>query len=334
MMRECTAERFAINRRRMLALGLYSAQCLDDVEQTTALTYERQRTGILQLCHSAAAYTAAGNQSEKLRASGIDATLLDRDQLIRLEPALANRAGLTGALHLTNEGSGRCEHFAHALATLLERGGVQFLWNTKIKHINIRAASSIAQGRGFDSVQLEGQALKADACVVAAGVDTPALLRGHLSIPVYPVKGFSMTARVIDPQRAPTHAVLDPVNQLAIARFGDVVRIAGYADVVGCNLDLDKSRCELLVAVFESLYPDAADIERAEFWTGLRPMTPDGTPIIGATDIRGIYVNTGHGTYGWTMSCGSAKLLSDIIGGNPPSLPPEDYALTRYGRAH
>ena len=333
MLRECTAKRFAVNRRRMLALGLYSAQCLDEVEQATGLTYARQRTGILQLCYSAAAHAAARQQGEKLRAGGIDAALLDRDQLIALEPALARRSDLTGALRLTNEGSGRCEHFARALATRLEREGVRFLWNTKVGRINVLPASGGAQGRGFDSVQVQGQALQADACIVAAGVAAPALLREHLSIPVYPVKGFSMTARVTDPQRAPQHAVLDPVHQLAIARFGDVVRVAGYADVVGHDLTLDADRCEQIAATFQSLYPGAADTGQAQFWTGLRPTTPDGTPIIGATAIPGLYVNTGHGSYGWTLSCGSAKLLADIVGGGPPSLPPEDYALARYGHA-
>lgn len=334
MARECSADRFATNRRRMLALGTYSGRCLDEVELETGLSFERRRSGILQPCRSAAELAAAAKQEQSLRANAIDVRLLTRDEVTAREPALvANVPELTGALYLSDEGSGRCESFAPALARWLESRGVRFLWNARIKALNIETDSR-TRSRRLASLCVGNQTLEADACVVAAGPDTPALLAPHLAVPIYPVKGFSMTARVIDESRAPSHAVLDPRYQLAIARFDDVVRVAGYADVVGYDSRLDEGRCRQLAEVFNSLYPGAADTQNATFWAGLRPMTPDGTPIVGACDIHGLYINAGHGTYGWTMSCGSASLLNDIIGGRQPTLPAADYALARYARTH
>lgn len=332
MSRECTAERFQINRQRMLALGLYSKRCLEDVDRETNIRYERNRGGILQLAHSPASQAALQTQSIALGEAGVNAVWLDPKQVTRLEPAMCKRAGgLTGALHIPGEGAGRCEKFCADMTTLLERSGVRFVWGALVDQLAIQGAKDGRQ-QVFCGLRISGQTLEADACVVAAGVESRRLMAQFLHVPIYPVKGYSMTVSVSDSSGAPGCAVLDDRSRLAIAPFSDVIRVAGFAEVTGDNLRLDTTRCAQLVNGLEALFPMVADTRNAHFWTGQRPMTPDGTPIIGRTRIQGLYLNAGHGTYGWTLSFGSAQLLADIVAGTQPHLPAEDYAISRYER--
>lgn len=327
---QCDAAHFAVNRRRMLALGLNSRERLSDVEQATGITFERSRTGVLQLCQSANQQGKVQQQATSLKAQGFDAEWLERDAVIRMEPALALGApALVGALCLRDEGSGRCETFTAHLAEWLRRVGVKFHWNSSVEGFAL-SHEGTQHLRQFCALRVNGQTLPADACVVATGADTARLLKPYMDVPVYPVKGYSMTATVIDAARAPNRAVVDERSKLAIVRLDDAIRVAAYADVVGHDRRLDPDRCAQLATDFERLYPGAIDLPSARFWAGLRPMTPDGTPIIGTTAVQGLLLNTGHGTYGWTLSCGSAKLCSDILSNHPTELPTSDYALARY----
>lgn len=333
-LRECNAARFVINHRRMLALGRYSLACLDEMEKATGLAFERCRNGILQPCHSAADLVAAQRLARNLHAEGMRAVCLSREETLTREPALASQAlGLTGALHIPDEGSGNCERFTTDLARWLEQRGTHFHWNARVDGLEIGIAND-GRSRRFEGVRIDDRLLRADACVLAAGPETADLLSGHLELPVYPVKGYSMTAPVVNESLAPRHAVLDAHGRLAIARLGEAIRVAGFAEVVGHDTRQDAARCAQLADALERLYPGAIDVRNARFWAGLRPTTPDGTPIVGASDIDGLYLNTGHGSYGWTMSCGSARLLSDIVSGRATALPAADYAPGRYDLTH
>lgn len=151
-----------------------------------------------------------------------------------------------------------------------------------------------------------------------------------MQIPVYPLKGYSLTMPIIDAQRSPTSTILDETYKIAVTRFDERIRVGGMAEVVGFNLNILKKRCETLKMVVQDLYQGGGDIEKAQFWTGLRPMTPDGTPIVGPTAYNNLYLNTGHGTLGWTMACGSGKLLADLISGNTPEIASDDLSVFRY----
>lgn len=329
MARQCTAEAYARNRQRMFALARYSSACHAAADRQLAFAYER-RAGVIQPCRSPAGQAALQALAGSLQAQGADAAWLDRDATLALEPALgASSPDLVGALQLKDEGSGRCERYAHQLAERLARQDVTLHWNTVATGLETTGGTP---GRPRLRALLTADAtLPADAVVVAAGPQAAGLLAARLRLPVYPVKGYSMTARIVDPTRAPRHAILDDRSKLAIAPFDEVVRVAGIAEVVGHDTHLDPRRCRQLAAAFDALYPGAVETATAEFWAGLRPMTPDGTPIIGATDIEGLFVNTGHGTYGWTLAWGSARLLADILDDRPAALPAKDYALARFG---
>ncbi len=327
MLGECKPAHFERNRQRMLALGRYSRQCHDAFERQLGLTYERRTTGVLQLSQAAASKAAMLRQVPNLQSQGVKAVWRTPQQVFDLEPSLRGSApDLQGALHVVDEGSGRCERFSQQLTKYLADQGVRFHWNTEVQGLDI-AKGPAPKLRG---VRLDKDSLGADVCVVATGPQAPRLLAPHLQLPVCPVKGYSMTARIKDPERAPRHAVVDERSKLAIVCFDKEVRVAGFADVVGHNTQLDSDRCRQLAAGFEALYPGVADISDAQFWAGLRPMTPDGPPVIGATNVQGLFLNTGHGTYGWTLSFGSAQLLADIVCGRTTALPEADYAIARY----
>ncbi len=329
MAAQCGARRFAVNRARMLALARYSHACRETLAQTLEIPHDFQSRGVLRLCDSPSARSMLQRQLDVLRAQGTDAVWLDRDEVMAMEPGLRHGdPPLVGALHVRGEGSGRCESFSTQLAARLARQGVRFLWNTRIDEVLLAARRS-SHGDRFEALRSGRQRIEADACVIAAGPEAAPLLAPRIRLPVYPVKGYSMTARILDTDCAPRHAVLDEHSKLAIAPFAGEVRVAGFADVVGHDLSLDAARTKRLAEGFEARYPGVADVAGARFWAGLRPMTPDGTPVIGATDVQGLFLNTGHGTYGWTLSFGSAQLLADLVDGRDAALPAADYALTR-----
>jgi len=171
---------------------------------------------------------------------------------------------------------------------------------------------------------------RADAYVVALGSYSTPFLRGIVDIPVYPLKGYSITVPIVDASRAPVSTILDETYKIAVTRFDDRIRVGGMAEVVGYNKTLNPARRATLEMVVNDLYPGAGNTAEASFWTGLRPMTPDGTPIVGATALRNLFLNTGHGTLGWTMSCGSGQLLADLMSGRRPAILADDLSVARY----
>ncbi|PSJ38992.1 D-amino acid dehydrogenase [Allosphingosinicella deserti] len=326
MLRNCTAERYAINKARMVRLAEFSRDRLIDLRGETRIDYDQRSLGTLQLFRTQAQLDAVGKDIEVLRAYGIPYDLLDRRGCIAAEPGLAaSKAPIAGGLRLPNDETGDCFKFTTALAALAEAAGVRFRFGTSIQRI-------VASGGTIQSVITDGGAIKADAYVVALGSHSPQLLAPlGLRLPVYPVKGYSITVPVVRRDITPVSTLLDESYKVAITRLGDRIRVGGMAEISGYDLGLHERRRQTLEHSLTSLFPEAGDLGQASFWAGLRPMTPDSTPVIGATRYPNLFLNTGHGTLGWTMACGSGHVVADMIGGKTPAIEVHDLGIARYG---
>jgi D-amino-acid dehydrogenase len=324
MLRNCSPERYAVNKARMVRLAEYSRDCLQSLRRDTGIEYEGRQGGTLQVFRTQAQLDSVAKDVTVLEAAGVPFELLDAQALARAEPALAASAHrLTGGLRLPNDETGDCHLFTGRLAALAAGMGVHFRHGVDIEDIEV-------VGGQFRGVRLDGRLLPADACVVALGSYSTGLLSGLVDIPVYPVKGYSITVPISDVARAPVSTVLDETYKIAITRFDQRIRVGGMAELRGFDLSLRERRRQTLELSLTELFPGAGDTAQASFWTGLRPMTPDGTPIVGATPVRHLYLNTGHGTLGWTMACGSARVLADLMSGRRPEIQAEDLGVQRY----
>jgi D-amino-acid dehydrogenase len=227
-------------------------------------------------------------------------------------------------LRLPNDETGDCFKFTNALAAMAQAKGVTFRYGTEVESLAADAGRIV-------SVQTSKGTIVADRYVVAMGTRSPQAVRPlGLRLPVYPVKGYSITAPIVDVERSPASTVVDESYKVAFTRLGDRIRVGGTAEIAGHDLRLRPERRATLVHLLQDLFPGAGDVEAASFWTGLRPMTPDGTPVIGRTSIPNLFLNTGHGTLGWTMACGSGALLADLIGGTEPAIDASDLSIARY----
>lgn len=327
MLRHCTAARYAINKERMMRVAEYSRDCLRELRATTGIQYEQRTGGTLQLFRDDHQVEAAARDIAVLRECGVPFELLDRAGVARVEPALA-RAGdlVAGGLRLPNDETGDCRLFTTRLATLLRASGVAFRLGTAVERIVVEGGQAVG-------VRLrDGETLRADRVVVAFGSHTPALMRPlGLDVPVYPLKGYSLTVPLVDEALAPVSTVLDETYKIAVTRFDRRIRVGGMAEIAGFDLRLNPARRATLEKVVGELFP-GGDLARATFWTGLRPMTPDGTPVIGATRLPHLFLNTGHGTLGWTMACGSGRVVADLVLGRPPGIRVDGLSLDRYRR--
>lgn len=324
MLKNCDETRYQRNKERMVRLAEYSRDCLIDLRASTNINYEGRQQGTTQVFRSAAQLDAAGKDIEVLQQLGVPYELLDTQGLLNAEPALANsRVPLVGGLRLPNDETGDCQMFTTQLVELCRNLGVQFIFNTTIDEVLI-------SGNTATGVRCGGTVHNADAVLCTLGVYTPLLLKGRLDVPIYPIKGYSITVPITDAARAPVSTVLDETYKIAITRFDNRIRVGGMAELRGYNKDLLASRRATLEMVVNELYPDAGDTKAASFWTGLRPVTPDSTPIIGSTPIKNLWLNAGHGTLGWTMACGSAKLISDLMSDKAGDIASTDLNLSRY----
>ena len=330
MLAHCTASRYAVNKERMMRLSEYSRDCLQQLRAETGIAYDHRTGGTLQLFRTAAQLESVGRDTEVLRDCGVPFEVLDREGLARVEPALGRaRVPLAGGLRLPMDETGDCQRFTTCLAELAQGLGVKFVMGATVQALEV--------GReGVTGVRLAGtepQVLNADRTVLAAGSYSRGLLQPlGLDVPVYPVKGYSLTLPLLDEALAPQSTVLDETYKIAITRLGQRIRVGGMAELAGFDLRLDPRRRATLEKVTRELFP-GGEIAQASFWTGLRPMTPDGTPLVGATPVPNLYLNTGHGTLGWTMACGSGQLLADLITGRRPAISTEGLAMDRYLRA-
>ncbi|MCO1371671.1 D-amino acid dehydrogenase [Burkholderia multivorans] len=324
MLRNCTPERYAVNKSRMVRLAEYSRDCLQALRADTGIQYEGRTGGTLQLFRTQQQLDGAAKDIAVLREANVPFELLSPAQLKNAEPALAAVSHkLTGGLRLPGDETGDCQLFTTRLAALAESLGVKFRYNTPIDGLAI-AGGKIA------GVQCGSETVRADAYVVALGSYSTNFVANLMKIPVYPLKGYSITAPIVDEAAAPVSTVLDETYKIAITRFDQRIRVGGMAEIVGFDKTLRAARRETLEMCVNDLFPGGGDTSKATFWTGLRPMTPDGTPIVGRTPVSNLFLNTGHGTLGWTMSCGSGQLLADLISGKKPAIQADDLSVHRY----
>ena len=327
MLRNCTDARYAVNKERMTRLAEYSRDCLRQLRQDTGIEYEQRTQGTLQVFRTAAQMEAARRDTAVLDECGVPYRLMtDAGELAEYEPALARAQGLVGALHLPGDETGDCQRFTTELAEKARRLGVQFRFNTDIQRLQ-------TQGQAITGVQLAGgELLSADRYVLALGSYSRALLAPlGLDLPVYPVKGYSLTVPLLDPANAPVSTVMDETYKVALTRFDHRIRVGGMAELGGFDLRLNPRRRETLEMVLGNLFT-GGDMARGEFWTGLRPMTPDSTPIVGGTRYANLMLSTGHGTLGWTMAAGSGKLMADLTLGRQPDIRTDGLGLERYSK--
>ena len=327
MLRNCTSARYGVSKARMVRLAEYSRDCLEELRQELGLEYEQRTLGTTQLFRTREQLDGAARDIAILEQYGVAYELLDQDGVIRAEPALAKvRERLVGALRLPGDETGDCHLFTTQLAELARRQGVEFRFGQDIQALQ-------ADGDRVTGVRIDGRTETADRYVLATGSwSAPLLAPLGIRLPVYPLKGYSLTIPIRDAGMAPVSTVLDESYKVAITRFDDRIRVGGMAEVAGYDLSLPQRRRETLEMVVRSLYPDGGDLEAAGFWAGLRPSTPDGPPVIGATKYRNLLLNTGHGTLGWTMACGSARYLADLVDDRTPAIDPEGLDISRYDR--
>ncbi|MBR7942922.1 D-amino acid dehydrogenase [Burkholderia cenocepacia] len=324
MLRNCTAERYAVNKGRMVRLAEYSRDCLQALRADTGIQYEGRTGGTLQLFRTQQQLDGAAKDIAVLQEANVPFELLSPTELKKAEPALAAVSHkLTGGLRLPGDETGDCQLFTTRLAALAESLGVKFRYDTPID------ALAIAGGK-IAGVQCGSETVRADAYVVALGSYSTSFISNLMKIPVYPLKGYSITAPIVNEAAAPVSTVLDETYKIAITRFDQRIRVGGMAEIVGFDKKLRAARRETLEMCVNDLFPGGGDTSKATFWTGLRPMTPDGTPIVGRTPVSNLFLNTGHGTLGWTMSCGSGQLLADLISGKMPAIQADDLSVHRY----
>ncbi|MDB5664098.1 D-amino acid dehydrogenase [Cypionkella sp.] len=325
MLMNCTSAAYGVNKSRMVRLAEYSRDCLMALRVDTGIGYDERMQGTLQLFRTQMQVDGAYKDIKVLQADGVPFEVLDADGCIAAEPGLApRRDAIAGGLRLPGDETGDCFKFTNTLQDMAIAAGVTFRYGVRIDRLEVEsgriAAVHTSEGR-----------LTADAFVLALGSYSP-LLAAPLGIklPVYPVKGYSITVPIIDETRAPESTVMDETYKIAITRLGDRIRVGGMAEIAGFDMSLHQKRRDTLVHSVEDLFGGAGDQSRASFWCGLRPMTPDGTPILGRSPIANLYLNTGHGTLGWTMATGSARVLADLISGHAPDIETADLGYARY----
>jgi D-amino-acid dehydrogenase len=323
MLMNCTQTRYIENKSRMLRLAAYSRDCLQSLRDELDLQYEQRAGGTLQVFRTQQQLDAAARDAAILERFGVACEILDSADCAIAEPALsAVRHKLTGGLRLPGDETGDCYLFTTQLADAAAKLGVKFRFNESIQKIHRQA--------GTLRVETDHALHVAEHVVVAAGSYSRQLLQTlGIALPVYPVKGYSLTLPIRQAESAPVSTVMDETYKVAITRFDQRIRIGGMAELAGFDLSLRPARRATLEMVADDLFPQAADLTQGTFWAGLRPMTPDGPPLIGTTSIPGLWLNTGHGTLGWTMACGSGRLLADMMTGKQSVVPVEDFGLKR-----
>jgi D-amino-acid dehydrogenase len=318
-LRECTPGRTRFNTIQLTNLGLYSRQCLIELRHSTGITYDELERGILHLFETEKDYAAARPGLELMREFGCTMNFLNPKEIVELEPALvAYQDRLVGGAHAPEDETGDAFKFSQKLAARAADAGVQFRYDTAIVRL------VLADGR-IDGVVVRKdnveQMLKADAYVVALGSWSAPLLREiGISTLIYPAKGYSATVPIKRGALANFVSITDHQLKIVFSRLGDKIRIAGTAELSGYDLNLNMVRCRALTTRAEEIFPGVLDTASAEYWTGLRPATPSNVPYIGPSAIGNLWLNTGHGTLGWTHGAGSGRALADLISGRKPEV--------------
>ncbi|HJU99366.1 MAG TPA: D-amino acid dehydrogenase [Burkholderiaceae bacterium] len=320
---ECELDRYRINKNRMQRVAFYSRDILRQLREHYQLEYE-QTQGVLQLFRTEKDAQMAEPAIAALAENDVPHRLLDPEGVRAIEPAIAADTSLAGGLYLPQDEAGNCPLFAKRMKQIAASIGVQFHF-TSVVH-------AIEPENGGVALQIDGGKYSADAVVLAAGVDSVQLLKQlGIQLPIYPVKGYSATALIKNFDQAPQAAVLDETYNAAITRMGGRIRVAGTADFASRPDEQLERALRTLIKVGNDWFPDAANYAQATFWTGASAMLPDGAPLLGATPVRNVYLNVGHGSSGWAMAAGAGKVLADIISGYAPDIDMDGLTLARYG---
>ena len=325
MLANCTHKAYALNKSRMVPIAEYSRDCLKALRAETGIHYDERARGTLQLFRTQKQLDSIGGDVEVLSQYGVPFKVLDRDGFCEAEPALKiTQEKFVGALLLPNDETGDCFKFSNRLAEMAAALGAKFRWNTRIQALQVG-------GGAITGVHTDAGLLAADRVVLALGSHSPLLLKPvGIDIPVYPVKGYSITVPITEATGAPESTVMDETHKVAVTRLGDRIRVGGTAELAGYSLNLREGRRGTLEHVLSDLFPRGGDVSKATFWCGLRPMTPDGTPIVGATPIQNLLLATGHGTLGWTMAAGTGRVIADLVSGKAPEIDVSGLAMARY----
>lgn len=320
-LRECRPARVSANLRQILAIADHGRRSLQALRMETGIEYDSLARGILHFYTDQREFDKACAAAAQMRELGCPRRTLDADELIRIEPALAGmRKKLVGGDFTASDESGDVYKFTSALAAKGQAAGIGFRYNTSVTRLLVDAGSV----SGVEVIDGEGRhrTMRADAFVVALGsFSAPLLAPLGVKLLIYPGKGYSATYPITDANAAPSVSLTDDGYKLVLSRLGSRLRVAGTCELNGYSRELNTVRCEAITRRVRELFPDACDYGRPNYWTGLRPLTPSNVPYIGRTPYPNLYLNTGHGTLGWTMSCGSARLLADIIAGRRPEVP-------------
>jgi D-amino-acid dehydrogenase len=323
----CNSTSFRRNKLCMQRVAHYSQTCLKELlAQTHIDDFDFHSDGTLQLFRTDAELEGGHLAASALTELGIPWRMLKPNDIDALEPSLAQRsAKVVGALYLPTDASGDSHKFSVALANYLETRGVQFLFNTQIQAITLQAGA-------ISGVQTKSQRLSAEAYVVALGSDAPFLLHPlGIRLPIYPLKGYSITVPLQQGNSNIRTALMDEHNKVMISRLGERIRVAGMAELSGYDLRLDLAQRDRLIRVVSEFFPNGLKFDQVEFWAGLRPMTPDGPPILGATRWPNLFLNSGHGSNGWTQSCGTSRIVVDLVSGKTPEIDLDGLSGKRFG---
>ena len=328
MLRNCTTARYKINKERMVRLAEYSRDCMDELRAETNIQYEARQRGTLQLFRTQAQLENAAKDIAVLEEMGVPYQLLEGSALSEAEPALARVTHkLTGGLRLPNDQTGDCLLFTREIARMARELGVEFRFGQTVERLE-------HDGDHIHGAIINGQLETAHHYVMALGSYSPQILAPlGIKAPISPLKGYSITVPIANPDMAPVSTMLDETYKVAITRFDQRIRVGGMAEIRGYDLSIDPRKGDTLKMIVHDLFPEAADTTTIDLWTGLRPATPDSTPIVGPTSYRNLFLNTGHGTLGWTMACGSGRMLADLLAGKQPQISTRGLNISRYARS-
>lgn len=326
MFLNCNEQRYKKNKALMVRVSDYAAKCLRSLREETGIHYDERMQGTIQLFRDEHQLEAANKDVEVLKADGIAFKMLDSAACVAAEPGLAPlKDAIVGGLQTPDDETGDCQIFTTKLAKMAEEKGVTFCYDTNINRLHV-------EGGKISGVETSRGLMTADCYLVSMGSFTPFLIRDlGLNVPIYPVKGYSITVPVTDDKKAPVSTVIDDIYKVAVTRLGNRIRVGGMAEVSGYTIKLSEPRLKTLQEALEMMFPGSYDKAfKPQLWSGLRPVTPDSVPIIGKTKYQNLFINSGHGTLGWTMSTGSGHLIADIISGKQPEIDPTGLDISRY----
>jgi D-amino-acid dehydrogenase len=328
-LRECTPARTADNIRQIVAISEYSRQTLQAVRAETGIDYDHLTRGILHFYTNRKEFHQSLSAARLMRELGCPRDSIDADEVVRIEPALASiRSKIVGGDFTATDESGDVYKFTSGLAKRAAEAGVDFRFDTTVTRLLTEGTGAAANITGVEVIDEHGRhkVLHADAFVMAMGSFSVPLLKPlGVDLMIYPGKGYSATFAITDSDAAPTVSLTDDGHKLVISRLGDRLRVAGTCELNGYTRELNTTRCEAITRRTRELFPNACDYDHPAYWTGLRPLTPSNVPYIGKTRFANLFLNTGHGTLGWTMGCGSGRAIADIVSGRFPEV---DFAFT------